>query len=47
LWELSSRLSTVLVMMCGGALCGYRHQLATKCGGAQGGTVCPMTAAEG
>jgi hypothetical protein len=47
LWELSSRLSTVFVMMCGGALCGYRDQLATKCGGAQGGTVCPMTAAEG
>lgn len=26
-WELSSRLSTVLVMLCGGTLCAYRDQV--------------------
>ncbi len=47
-WELSSRLSTVVVMICGGVLCAYRDQLlAARRSGIQAGPVGRMSVVGG
>ena len=46
LWEFSSRLSTVLVMVCGGMLCAYRDQMiAAKRSGISAGPIGRMSVA--